>query len=324
MRNATVSDFRGSTNLVSAYGEPRQALKLVSGVVLSGPATEYGELLSQIAPHLQNGQTICLVNAPLGASLQVINLLRKVNCEAQVNILELGTLFDCVTVEGNILLIIGQRDNVSFCGNTRNETRRGISQAGAITKGLVPASNVIERGLSEVEKILRPAILLFGITGGREGELDNITGLLNPAVTSVLSGLDQEVQMIAKTFKCVVPSFSKSLRDFVMHGQTVDSPVPSSIEEALVHIGNSLLEQTYSSRICRDTAMSMLKRDITETFVLLADMARLSRIAVPVINSVIELGSKVTQCDLSREGRTLEHLGLVGFDVSEVVELVNS
>ena len=45
---------------------------------------------------------------------------------------------------------------------------------------------------------------------------------------------------------------------------------------------------------------------------------------MPVLNSVVELASAVTQSDLARHGRTLQDLGLVGFDVAEIVELINS
>jgi len=68
----------------------------------------------------------------------------------------------------------------------------------------------------------------------------------------------------------------------------------------------------------------VVKEDVAETLALLSDMARLARISMPVLNSVVELASAVTQCDLTRHGRTLQDLGLVGFDVAEIVELINS
>jgi hypothetical protein len=324
-RGASVSTFRGKAAITVVTHDSQIALKGSDGIIIAQPVTEYGAVADKLAPLLTNGQTVCLVNAPLGAGFQFKQLMRRRNKDLQLNIIEVGNLFDCAQIEGNVLLIRGQREKVSFCGNTRNETRRGLSIANTISQGLVPTSNVIERGLSEVEKMLRPVFLLFALLGGRANELDNIANLVNPSLTKLIASLDREMQMLAKVYHVVIPSFLETLTHFGGVGwEDADT-----LGQALINIAGNLIDQGLSDRSAasvspQTAAAELLKVDVLETFTLLSDFARLSRTHVPVINSIIELSSVVTKADLEKNGRKLSDLGLLGFDVQEIVELINA
>jgi hypothetical protein len=227
-------------------------------------------------------------------------------------------------MEDDVLAICGQREKVSFCGITRNETRRGLAMANAISQGLVPTSNVLERGLSEVEKILRPAFLLFALLGGRSEELDNIANLVNPRLTKLIVALDNEIQTLAKIYHVVVPSFLETLTHFGGVGwEDADCLGQALISIASNFLEQRLVDQTVTSMSPKD-AIALLKVDVMETYTLLYDFARLSRTHVPVINSIIELSSIVVSEDLEKYGRKLANLGLLSFDVQEIIELVNA
>lgn len=324
LRRAAVSSFRGTADFARASNDAEATVRQSSALIIGAGVTEYGAIAERLAPFLKNGQTICLVNAVLGAGLQFAARLKALGSDVQLNIIEMGTLFDCARIEDQVLLIIGQREKVSICGSSRNETRRGLSAANALSRGLVPASNLIERGLSDVERILRPALLLMGIIGGRKESLDNISSLLNPSLLSIASGLDSEVQQLAKEYKCVVPSFSQALRDFALCPLTREQCSAQGLEEVLLHLGQSMLEQAHSDKLSLLSARQLMRRDILETLSVLSDMARLSRIKVRIIDSIIELASVVLDADLSKQGRTLQDLGLIGYDVDEIVEQVNA
>ncbi len=188
----------------------------------------------------------------------------------------------------------------------------------------MPTSNVIERGLSEVERILRPVFLLFSLLGGRASELDNIGNLVNPSLTKLIASLDSEIQALAKVYHVVVPSFLETLTHF----GGVSWEDADCLGQALITIAGNLLDQcaadATSQSVTPDAAVEVLKAEVVETYTLLSEFARLSRMPVPVINSVIELASIVTRIDLERNGRKLSDLGLLGFDVNEVIEIINA
>jgi opine dehydrogenase len=323
-RGANVGLNRGSTQFARVSCDLALAVKGADGVIVTQRITEYGALVDRLATVMVNGQTVCLCNAPLGAALQFKQMMRRRNKELQLNIIEVGKLFDSARIEESVLLVSGRREKVSFCGNSRNETRRGLAIANAISEGLVPSSNVIERGLSEVERILRPVFLLFALLGGRAGELDNIGNLVNPGLTKLIVCLDSEIQALAKVYQVVVPSFLETLTHF----GGVAWEDADCLGQALINIAGNLLEQRLIEEVAQpisaDLAADLLKANMIETFTLLSEFARLSRMRAPVINSVIDLASILTMTDLEKSGRKLSDLGLLGFDVQEIVEMINA
>ncbi|CAN5144126.1 hypothetical protein BH10CYA1_BH10CYA1_38240 [soil metagenome] len=301
----------------------KTALGSAEAVVIATPATEYGVLAKTLAPFLKIGQTIYLVNAPVAGGLEFSNRIKSINEDLQLNIIELGGLFDHAKIVDGVLLITGQREKISMCGNSRNETRRGLEIANTLSRELVPCSNVLERGFSEVERLIRPALLLFAVLGARGRDLDCISNSVNPALTSVVVAMETELAALAKVFKCIVHNFFDQLNDF-NGAEDADC-----LDQALISVARSLLVQSLSAQTSSDSipvevAIDILKRDVCETLVLISELGRLSRTPVPVINSVIQLASTVSKTDLEKQGRTLGDLGLLGFDVHEVGELINA
>jgi hypothetical protein len=329
-RNASVGSFRGRVPNTKVETDLETVFYESDAIIISSPATEYGALAEKIVGFLRHQQTVLLVNAPLGAGMQFAHAVKKCGADLQLNIIEMGTVFDCAKVETGVLLITGLRDNVSVSANKRNEMRRGLYVASAVAKGLVPSSNSIERGLSDVERMLRPTLLLAGMLGGRDVSLDNIQAWLNPSLVSVVARLDAEIQALAKVFKCVVPSFSRALREFAILGNQCDpiseKGLPAELEPLLLHMGQSMFDT--ADGVDLSTVSQFIKRDIVETLMLIADFARLARCQMPVLQSVIQLGevmlSSQSSGEFAKHGRSLEDLGLVGFDTNEIVELFNA
>ncbi len=321
-RHASVGSFRGRVPHANIETDLEKVFYESDAIIISSPATEYGALVEKIVGKLRHQQTILLVNAPLGAGMQFAQAVKNTGADLQLNIIEMGTLFDCAKVDSAVLLITGLRDNVSVSANKRNEMRRGLYVANAVAKGLVPSSNSIERGLSDVERMLRPTLLVAGIIGGRDVSLDNIQSWLNPALVSIVSRLDAEIQGLARVFKCVVPSFSRALREFAVNDPIAAKSAPVELEPLLLHLGQSMFDT--ADGVDLSTVSQFIQRDIVETLMLIADFARLARYQMPVLQSVIQLGQVILQSDFAKQGRQLEDLGLVGFDMDEIVELFNA
>lgn len=321
-RHASVGSFRGRVPYTKIETDLEAVLYESDAIIISTPATEYGALIEKIGGKLRHQQTILLVNAPLGAGMQFAHVLKSTGADLQLNIIEMGTLFDRAKVEAAVLLITGLRDNVSVSANKRNEMRRGLFVANAVSAGLIPSSNSIERGLSDVERMLRPTLLVAGMLGGRDVSLDNIQSWLNPSLVSIVSRLDAEVQGLARVFKCVVPTFSRALREFAINHPISESGAPKELEPLLMHLGQSMFDT--ADGVDLTAIKELIERDIVETLMLIADFARLSRCQMPVLQSVIQLAEVILSSEFAKEGRTLEDLGIVGFDTTEIVELFNA
>jgi len=316
-RRARVGHLRGQVGYAEVSSDPAAVISGVSVLILSSETRDYPHMLQRIAAHLANGQTLILVNAPLGAALELSTLLAGLRADLQVNILEMGSLFDSVKIEGKVALINGPRACVSICGISRNQTRRGLALASGLWGGLVPASNVLERGFTEAERLLRPLLRLFRLIGFKASDTGSWEQVVTPALVSIVSGIGGELKNVAKAYGCVIPGLSQILKDYVR----ADG---DSLAESLLTIAQILIQEERFRPHTAGQLVEQLRCEAAETLVLVESLARLARVPVPLVDSMIELSSFVVEQDLRREGRGLADLGLVGCDVSEVVELVNA
>ena len=300
-------------------------LKKCNAIMIAEPATAYGEVIHRLKDYFVNGQTILLVNAPLGAGLQFNHELRKARLDHQLNVLELGTLFDCARVDNNVLKVVGARRKVSICGNSRNETRKALSVTSSLSKSLVPSSNVLERGFAELERTIRPVLLLFALLGGSTDEFSDLSHIVNPSLTLIVRGLEAEIQTICKSYRLTARGFLDTLTELsAVHWDDADC-----LEQALITVGPTLLSQIRwempsPADICKNRAVDVLTKDVTETLTLIEDLARTARVHTPILDSIINLANVITRSDLRKSGRNLSSLGLFGFDVAEITELINA
>ncbi|MBI4534421.1 MAG: NAD/NADP octopine/nopaline dehydrogenase family protein [Candidatus Melainabacteria bacterium] len=291
-----------------------KALQGASVIVVGSAANLYPRSLNVLLPYLSTGQTIVLIDAPLGASLQFAKDLRRVKAALEVNLLETSNLFDAVTATDGLLSIHRPRPRVSVCGVTRNATYRGLSVLGQMRDGLVPASNVLERGFADVERILRPILWLFRMISGRSDEVADQSLLLTPEVLAIIAGIGGELQSVARAFGVAIRPLGQILAEY--SGDRNDS------------LGNVLAKWSTTNRMQMQLGeccpwKKQLAQDIEESLIPLVGFAMVARQPVPLIDSIIELAAVVCGKNLRKQGRNLTDLGLVGLDVEEIIELVN-
>ncbi len=296
-------------------------------VMICENSTNYGAITSLIAPHLIDGQVICLINAPLGAAFEFQHNLRKLDCNTRVVVMELGQLFSGVSLEenGQTLVIQGVHSRVSVGGLMRNGTRRHFPNISTLVKAIVPASNVIERGLSDVVRFVRPALAFAHLLSEDSFSFDPQSikpthTFSNPYSWQLIAGLEKEVQAVARSFGCVIPDFLRLFIEYPLYGEGHEVS-PQNLKEAFCSHGTGL---ALGSENSLEVSARVLEADIAETLTLFESLASLSRTPVPVTRSIIDLASVMLQKPLANSGRTLETLGLVGFDLPEIIELINA
>lgn len=296
-------------------------------IMICESSTSYGAIASLIAPYLIDGQVICLLNAPMGAAFEFHHNLRRLDCNTSVIVMELGQLFSGVSLEdsGRTMVIQGVHSRVAVGGLMRNGTRRHFPTVSTLVKSIVPASNVIERGLSDVVRFIRPALAFAHLLSEDSFSFDPQSikpthTFSNPYSWQLISGLEKEVQAVAKSFGCVIPDFLRLFIEYPLYGEGHEVS-PQNLKEAFCSHGTGL---ALGSENSLEVSARVLEADICETLTLFESLASLSRTPVPVTRSIIDLASVMLQKPLSSQGRNLETLGLVGFDLREIVELINA
>lgn len=291
------------------------AVKGVEVVIICAPVTQYGALAACLGGSLAAGQTVVLSDAPLCASLQFAQEIAATRLDAQVNVIEIGRWFDSLEGHADQFVVPGRRKRVSICGRSRNETRRGLQSLSRLWSGLVPASNLLERGFTDVERLIDPVLRLFRVLSPMEPH-PRIVDPPGPALVSIVSRVGNEVQALGRSFDLRLGGIEQIFTDYT--GTRV-----GSLARAIPEIEQQACSPDEAA-VVGGEALEKLAVGVGETLVPLAALAMLARLPVPTIDAVIELASCVTHRDLRKEGRGLHELGLVGLDVQEIVELVNA
>ncbi|MBY0358552.1 MAG: hypothetical protein K2W82_11170 [Candidatus Obscuribacterales bacterium] len=257
-------------------------------LILSGRGMDYEQSLDSVAEMLRPGQTVFLIDSPIASVFDLSQKIFKLRKRMAVNLIETGSLYESVTVSGGTIKIFGLKDQVSVCGRSVNETRSGISIGSKLFPGLVPASNVLERGLSDGSRFLRAAIRLLIVSEAKSGL---VKSTFTAEELAMISALEAEIQALGKIYNVSIPASITIREDF---------------DCSLEH------DQQELERIVRDN------------LVLIADLARIAYHPVPTIEKIIDLSAKALGKNLRQDGRKLADLGLAGLKAQEIIEFVNS
>ena len=169
-------------------------------------------------------------------------------------------------------------------------------------------------------------MLLFALLGGAIDEFSDLSHIVNPSLTLIVRGLESEIQSICKQYRLTARGFLETLTEL----SAVRWDDADCLEQALITVCPTLLSQIrwespQIADICKNRAVQVLTKDVTETLTLIEDLANNpARIHTPVLDSIINLANVLARADLRKIGRNLSSLGLFGFDVAEISELINA
>ena len=339
-RSHTNQRFSSPVNIARYYPENEiqyslksrdveECLDHANAVVISGPATAYSAIAKALAPSLTDGITIAIAGAPLLGAWQFGQELKAYRPDLIVNLVELDWLFNHAQSSPDGVAVLGLRRRVNLSGRSRNEIRRALPLACTLSPGLLPASNMLERGFLDAESVVRPVFILSALLGSRIEALGDLSTLLNRSNLAMLAEIEQEISRLSFSYKCALADFARALReesycqvnfepqDIVDDEQCYEA----TLAEALVGISGEWFKGLdWSHRM----AQEVLARYVSDHLVLLSDLARLANVPTPVLDGVISISSALLGFDLRNRARGLNQLKLSGLSQNELLELVNS
>lgn len=343
------SEHRDSlSNIRAKIAEPSADLAEAKFIIFPGEVTAYSGYLPLVRKYLRDGQSLVLLNAPIGAGLQFNQIMRNAGLDRKFNIIETGSIFDSVRLDDHELVVGSIKCRASIAGNTRNQLRKCMHLDAFLPSELIPASNVLERGFCETEKLLRPALLSFALLCTRKEGRSNaksisksksrleVSSVRSQAVINLLEKLEREICCLASAFKAVPPSLLIALEDGGLATMRTKGKLLLTAMMRRIRFENTIfikaLSRYYEELVqtinCTDnpaqTARGIIKKDIVENGTIVADLARLAHLQTPILDSVIDLAAGITDCDLRAKGRHLTDLGLNGYNLNEVIEFVNA
>jgi opine dehydrogenase len=303
----------GRFELAGAYTDAGAFADKCRNIFVATVATAYRDVAETLAPYLNSSHTIILFSGKFGGAREFQMKLQEKGLTDLPKIVETDSLFACRIVADSRVWIRGIKRWTLFSSVTKSETEACAPIIKAYFPGLTPATNLVQRGLTDFGALAHAPIALTNMHSIDRGEefLFYYQGV-TPRTVAVLEQMEAEFRTIAQAYGCeLIPM--KDLLDRYYGCDTTD------LYTAMTSVPNyrhSLSPKTLNHRFFYE--------DVACSLVPFEQLARIAGKETPVLSSMISLATCVVGEDFRKTGRTLESLKLGDFDQSEMVRFLNS
>ena len=289
-------------------------------VTIAAPAVAHEFMARALAPLLTDDQIVHLNPGQTGGSLHFVHELRRAGCRIPVRCCETVTLTCICRMAGPARVEIYRR--TANLGCAAFPTAAGpdiLPEIATVFPNTVPAENVLETGLSNINAIMHPAGMV-GNAGWIEqhgGDLLFYRQALSPSVARLIEGVDRERLAIVNALGLRPRTF---VEIFHAAGLTSDAALESgSVYQATQE---SEPNKTIAAPTTHDHRY--VHEDVGYGLVPMAELAALLGIGTPVIDALITLSSEMNCTDYRRNGLTLARMGLNGADLAKLQSILKA
>ncbi len=311
----------GIRDLAEPHAVTSSIAEAVSGaevIMITAPSVAHEFVGLGLAPYLSDTQIILLNPGHTGGALHLFTVLRKNGARVRIRICETVTLTYICRLAGPAQVEIYRRTAhlgcATFPGKFASEI---LPQVRHIYPNIVPAENVMQTGLSNINAIMHPAGMI-GNAGWIEKTMGNFYFYregITPAVANVISAVDRERLQIVSKLGLPPLSF---IEIFYQAGLTTEVARLSGSVYRSIH--ESVPNQSIKSpQILKHR---YLNEDVGYGLVPMANLASLLELVCPVIDALITLASEINETDYRKEGLTLDKMGLGGVRAEDLPRLL--
>ena len=299
----------GEERFAAPYFHSPHIVPVIDGVdliIVAAPALAHEYLAQSMAAHLRDGQSILLNPGHTGGSLHFANVLRRCGNKATVRLCETVTLtYICRMVKPAHVEIYRRTTNLRCAAFPARDTHDLIGEIQNIYPNVTAAQNVLETGLSNINAIMHPAGMV-----GNAGWIENTAGNflyyregITQAIAAWIEEVDEERLQIVKRL---------GLRPMPFIDIFYQAGLTSAEARASGSVHSAIHESEANLKIRSPASLDhrYLHEDVGYGLVPMAEIGRLFGIRTPVMNSLITLASVANGIDYSKEGLTLEGMGL--------------
>ncbi|MGH7798836.1 MAG: NAD/NADP octopine/nopaline dehydrogenase family protein [Candidatus Binatia bacterium] len=289
-------------------------------IVIATPAVGHEYLAESLAKYLVDSQRILLNPGHTGGSLHFANLLRTLGCKAELQLCETATLtYICRMPEPGRVEIYRRTNNLRCAAFPGKHTASLIQEIQEIFPNVVPAANVLETGLSNINAIMHPAGML-GNTGWIEksgGDFLWYYEGITPAIGKWIDAVDAERLAIVRALGLEPLRF---VDIFHQAGLTTASARGSGSAYQAIH--DSEPNMTIKSPPSLDHRY--IKEDVGYGLVPMAEIGKLLGVKTPVMDALITLACTALSADFRADGLTLEKMGLAGATAENLPTIIQN
>ena len=198
------------------------------------------------------------------------------------------------------------------CTPRRRELESVLPLMTEMFPGLLPADNVIQRGLSDFGALAHPLIMLANMHRVDRAEpfLFYCEGLTERTVV-LMEKLEEEFRAIAKAYNTeLMPA-----KEWLNHYYGCDT---DSLYKAMRSVPNYQTSQAPTTLNHRYT-----QEDVCCTLVPMHYLGQVAGVPTPIADAIITLTQTLSHADFFAQGRTLEKLGWEGLSKQQILERIS-
>lgn len=308
--------IEGFAKLNKVTNNIKDAIEDVDLIVVVLPTTAHKFIAELCAPHLREDQTIFLNPGHTGGALEFTKTLRDLGVKKKIKICESSSLtFICRLIRPAKVEVTYRSKDLLFSAFPAKDTSELLDYINEIFQGLIPAVNVLETGLENLNAILHPPGMLMnaGWIEHTKGNFYFYSEGITPSVARVIEALDDERISMSETlgFKptsYVEKSFKSGLS--TISDGSVYEVIQAEDANRYIKVGDSLRDR-------------YVEEDVGYGIVPMALIGDVLGVPTPIMDALINLASIANQVDYWKEGRTLEKMGIAGLSIEELSRFVS-
>lgn len=316
---ATLRPIReqGGIEIVEA-GEARKAIPAVvtaeiddavAGadlIVIAAPAVAHEDFAGALAPRLRDGQIVLLNPGHTGGSLHFAWALGKRQQVVRPLVCETVTSTYICRLTGPARVEVYRRTTHLRCAAfPAKRTGEMVGPIKEVFPNIVPARNVMETGLSNINAIMHPAGMAAnaGWLEKSSGDFRFYAEGITPAVAEIIARVDEERLEIMKRLGLPASTF---VEIFHQAGLTTEAARESGSVYQAIH------ESAPNRTIKAPASLNhrYLNEDVGYGLVPMGELGKRLAVKTPVIDALITLASVLNRRNYRQEGLTLEKMGL--------------
>ena len=283
-------------------------------VTIAAPAVAHAFMTRSLAPLLTEDQIVHLNPGQTGGSLHFVHELRLAGCRVPVRCCETVTLTCICRMAGAARVEVYRRTaNLGCAAFPAVHGPEILPEMAVVFPNVVPARNVLDTGLSNINAIMHPAGMV-----GNAGWIEQHGGAmlfyreaLSPSVARMIEGVDRERLAIVHALGLPPRTFVE-----IFHGAGLTSDAALASGNVYQATQESEPNKTIVAPTTHDHRY--VHEDVGYGLVPMAELAALLGIDTPVIDALITLASEMNRTDYRRTGLTLADMGLEGTSPAEL------
>jgi opine dehydrogenase len=287
-------------------------------IVVTGGNT-HANVARAMAPLLQNGQIILLIQGNTGGSLIVRQELRRAGCHAAIDVAEMDTYpYATARPAPTRARLVTQKRWLQIATFPGTRGASVMERLQPLFPQAVLAPNILYTGLTNMNAVLHVANCVSNAGRIESGaDFKFYAEGVTPAVVNLYQALDAERLAIAAQLDVTTPS----LAEWIGRAYGVREP---SLPETFRRLTFDPQGPYQNTPTPTSLTHKYVTEDVPTGLIPIRALGAAGGVATPTLDALIHLASVTAECDFVAEARTIDRIGLSGQTVAQIQTTVQN